>query len=75
MLDCASENSRDDLKGHDRRMTSYRMMDESCPARLSKCFMLKCGKTGHFHCLCRSTVNNVETRTRNDSEKSNSDSD
>ena len=29
MLDYASENSKDDLKGHDRRMSSaYRMMDE-----------------------------------------------
>ena len=29
MVDCASENSKDDLKGHDRRMTSsYRIMDE-----------------------------------------------
>ena len=46
---------------------------ESCPARLSKCF--KCGKIGYFHRLCRSTVNNVETRTRSDSENSNSDSD
>ena len=49
---------------------------ESCPARLSKCF--KCGKTGHFHRLCRSTVNNIETRTRSDSEScrtTNSDSD
>ena len=46
---------------------------ESCPARLSKCF--KCGKTGHFHRLCRSTVNNVETRTGSDSENTNSDSD
>ena len=46
---------------------------ESCPARSSKCF--KCGKTGHFHRLCRSTVNNIETRTRSDSENSNSDSD
>ena len=28
-LDCASENSKDDLKGHDRRMSStYRMMDD-----------------------------------------------
>ena len=28
-LDCASENSKDDLKGHNRRMSSaYRMMDE-----------------------------------------------
>ena len=29
MLDCESENLKDDLKGHDRRMSSaYRMMDE-----------------------------------------------
>ena len=29
MSDCASENSKDDLKGHDRRMSSaYKMMDE-----------------------------------------------
>ena len=28
-LDCLSENSRNDLKGHDRRMSSaYRMIDE-----------------------------------------------
>ena len=46
---------------------------ESCPGRLSKCF--KCDKIGHFHRLCRSTVNNVETRTRSDSENSNIDSD
>ena len=29
MLHCASENSKDDLKGHDRkRLSTYRMMDE-----------------------------------------------
>ena len=28
-LDCAHENSKDDLKGHNRRMSSaYRMMDD-----------------------------------------------
>ena len=29
MLDCASENLRNDLKGHDKRMSSaYRMIDK-----------------------------------------------